>query len=125
MPRIFYYTRTAKNFQMTIPFTQYNLRSLSNKFLKFPEVSFSHFTSQVRLVFVEKREYKMFGTKNVMERGMIKCLTFVIRQISSKIFGKITSKGKVQLGNPKSDPTVAYESFLLQSLSHSSNGGFT
>ena len=75
---------------MTIPFTQYNLRSLSNKFLKFPEVSFSHFTSQVRLFFVEKRESKIFGTKNVMERGMIKCLTFVIRQISSKIFGKIT-----------------------------------
>ena len=51
--------------------------------LRFPDVQVSHFTSQVRLI---------FGFKNVMERGIRKCLTFVIRQISSKIFGKIILK---------------------------------
>ena len=51
--------------------------------LRFPDVQVSHFTSQVRL---------FFGFKNVMERGIRKCLTFVIRQISSKIFGKIILK---------------------------------
>ena len=60
--------------------------------LRFPEVQVSHFTSQVRLFFVEKRKPKIFGFKNVMERGIRKCLTFVIRQISSKIFGKIILK---------------------------------
>ena len=38
---------------------------------------------------VEKRKPKIFGFKDVMERGIRKCLTFVIPQISSKIFGKI------------------------------------
>ena len=51
--------------------------------LRFPEVQVLHFTSQVRLFFVEKRKPKIFGFKNVMERGIRKCLNFVIRQISS------------------------------------------
>ena len=45
-------------------------------FLKF---NFSHFTPQVRLFLVEKRKPKVFGFKNVMERGIKKILTFVIR----------------------------------------------
>ena len=60
--------------------------------LRFPEVKVSHFTSQVRLFFVEKRKPKIFGFKNLMERAISKCLTFVIRQILSKIFGKIILK---------------------------------
>ena len=45
-------------------------------FLKF---NFSHFTPHtVRLFFVEKRKPKIFGFKNVMERGIRKILTFVI-----------------------------------------------
>ena len=47
---------------------------------------FSHFTSQVRMFFVEERKPNIFGFKNAMERGIKKCLTFVIRQIASKIF---------------------------------------
>ena len=64
---------------------------LINSF-RFPEVQVSHFTFQVRLFFVEKRKPKILGFKNVMERGISKCLTFVIRQILSKIFGKIILK---------------------------------
>ena len=66
------------------------ISSIPYDFLKLVQVS--HFTSQVRLFFVEKRKPKIFGFKNVMERGIRKCLTFVIRQISSKIFGKIIVK---------------------------------
>ena len=39
--------------------------------------------------FVEKTEPEIVGFKNVIERGIRKCLTFVIPQISSKILGKI------------------------------------
>ena len=60
--------------------------------LRFPEVQVLHFASQVRLFFVEKRKPKIFGFKNVMERAISKCLTFVIRQILSKIFGRIILK---------------------------------
>ena len=66
MPKIFYY--------LTITITS----------LRFSEVYFSHFTSQVRLFFVEKRDPKIFGLKTAMDREMRKCLTFVIRQITSK-----------------------------------------
>ena len=48
---------------------------------------YSHFTSQVRLRFVET-----FGFKNMMARGIGKCLTLVIRQIESKTFGKLILK---------------------------------
>ena len=64
---------------MTVPF----LYNFQNNFLKF---NFSHFTPQVRLFFVEERKAKIFGFKNVMERGISKILTFIIRQIESKIF---------------------------------------
>ena len=62
---------------MTIPFT-YRFLGLSYPydFLKF---NFSHFTPQVGLFFVEKGKPKLFGFKNVMERGIRKILTFVIR----------------------------------------------
>ena len=55
--------RTAKNFQITVPF-MYNFRSLSNKFPTiFPTIFLFHSTSQVRLFFVEKRKSKIFGFK--------------------------------------------------------------
>ena len=61
--------------------------------LRFSDVYFLHFTSQVRLFFVEKRKPKIFGLKNAMKREIKKFLTFVmIRQIASKIFGKIILK---------------------------------
>ena len=41
---------------------------------------------------VEKRKPKIFGFKNVIERGIRKILTFVIRYIESKMFGKIRLK---------------------------------
>ena len=88
---IFCYLRTAKNSYMTVPFT-YSFRRLSYDSLRFSEVSFSHFTSQVRLFSVEKREPKIIGLKNVVMLKIRKCLTFVIGQISSKIFGKIILK---------------------------------
>ena len=56
----------------------YNFWSLSNKS---PTIFW-------RLIFQKKRKPKIFGLKNWMERGIRKCLTFVIRQIASKIFGK-------------------------------------
>ena len=58
---------------------------------------FSHFTSQVRLNFVGKRKPKIIRFKNVMERGIRKCLTFVKQQIASKFFGKILLKPLVIL----------------------------
>ena len=57
---------------MTVPFMN-NFRSLPNKF-------------------VQKWKPKIFGCTNVMERGISKILTFVIRYITSKIFGKIILK---------------------------------
>ena len=39
---------------------------------------FSHFTPQVRLLFVEKRTPKIFGFKNVLKREIRKILSFVI-----------------------------------------------
>ena len=50
LPGIFFYLRTAKNFKMTVPF-MYSFRSFD--FLK---LNFSHFTQQVRLCFLEKKE---------------------------------------------------------------------
>ena len=41
--------------------------------------SFSHFTAQVMLFFLEKRNPKIFGFKNVMKKGIRKILPFVIR----------------------------------------------
>ena len=58
---------------------------------RFSEVSFSHFNFQVRLFVVEKRKPKISRFKN-MKRGIRKFLTFIIRYISSKIFGKIILK---------------------------------
>ena len=61
-------------------------------FLKFNS---SHFTPFIRLIFVEKRQPKIFGFKDVMERserGIRKILTFLKRSIASKILAKITLK---------------------------------
>ena len=61
---------------------------------RFCEVWFSRFASQVRLFFVEKREPKIFGFKNVMARGIRKILIFIYKciQFHEKIFGKIILK---------------------------------
>ena len=59
LPRIFYSLRTVKN---------------PSDYRKY---SFSHFTLQVRLFFIEERKPKIFGIKNVMERGIRKILSFV------------------------------------------------
>ena len=72
----------------------YNFRSLSNVEIPydFQKFNFSHFSPQVRLFFVEKRKPKIFGFKTVMKREISKILTFVIRKMTSKIFGKIKLK---------------------------------
>ena len=58
---------------MTVLF-MYNFRSESNKCPTiFSKFIFSHFTPEVRLFFAEKRKPKIFGFKNVMERGVRKC----------------------------------------------------
>ena len=41
------------------------------------------------------RKPKIFVLKNVMQRGIRKILTFVIRSIASKIFRKIIAKALV------------------------------
>ena len=71
----------------------YNLRKLSNNSYDFLKFNFHISLPQVRLFFVEQRKPKIFGLKNVMKGGISKCLTtLVIRQIASKIFGKIILK---------------------------------
>ena len=39
----------------------------------------SHFTAQIRLLFVQKRKPQIFGFKNVMEKGIKKIFNFVKR----------------------------------------------
>ena len=77
MPRIFYCLNMAKNFYMIVPF-RYNFRSLSKKihcdFLKF---NFSYVDLYFRLIFLEKGKLKFSDSKNVMERGITKILTFL------------------------------------------------
>ena len=46
----------------------------------------------VRVFFVEKSKFKIFGSKTVIRRGFRKIVTFVICQIAFKIFQKITLK---------------------------------
>ena len=74
----------------------------------------SHFTSQVRLFFVEKWKPKIFRFKNVMERRIRpKCLTFVIPQISPKIFGKIILK-PLQFREDSSSARITEQMQILQ-----------
>ena len=70
-------------------YTPNGIRSgrLKNSRRPFP-MNFAHFTSQVGIFFVDERKTKILGLEDVMERGIIKFLTFVIRQVSSIIFGK-------------------------------------
>ena len=44
------------------------------------------------LLFVEKRKTKIVGFKNATEEEIRKFLTFIIRQIATKIFGKMIFK---------------------------------
>ena len=53
----------------------YNFRSLSNKFPATFEVYFLRFIAQVRIFFVQKKP-KIFGFKNVMDRGIKKNFHF-------------------------------------------------
>ena len=68
---------------MIVPF-MYFFRSLSNKLRTiFLTLIFAlYFPSYA--ICRRKKEPKIFGFKNLMERGIRKCLTSVIRQISSK-----------------------------------------
>ena len=58
----------------------------------FLKLNFHILLPKLDYFFVEKREPKIFGFRNVMALRIRKCVPFVIRQISSKIFGKITLK---------------------------------
>ena len=74
----------------------YYFRSLSNKLLRFLKFNYN-FTSQVRLFFsVEKRKPKIFGLKKYNGKrnpgNQKQCLSLVILEIASKIFGKIILK---------------------------------
>ena len=63
LPRIFCYLTTAKNLSITVPFT-YNFRNFSHKFpTGFLKLNLSHFTPQVMLFFVEKRNLKFSDSK--------------------------------------------------------------
>ena len=79
LPRILSSLRTAKKFlddrSIRVKFSKL-IKQIPYDFLKF---NFSQYTPQVRLFFVEKRKPKIFGFKNVMERGIRKILPFVIR----------------------------------------------
>ena len=91
LPRYFLFLENGKKFlkvgdrSIHVQFSKLFLQ-IHYDFLKF---NFSHFTAQVRLFFVQKRKPKIPVFKNVTEKGIREMLTFVIRQIASKIFGKI------------------------------------
>ena len=90
---------------------------------RFPEVQVTHFTSQVRLYFVEKRKPKIFRFKNVIERGRRKCLTFVIRQISSKNFRENILKPllfRKDLSSPRMTEQIQIFQRQLKGLCHGS-----
>ena len=94
MPRIFYFSRTAKNFYMTVPF-MHNFGRLSDKFPNdFFKSNFSHFTYQVRLFFVEKGKPKTFGLKKCVGERNQKNSFFNINTLKSafRILRKITLK---------------------------------
>ena len=77
---------------MTVPF-MYNFRSFCNKCpTTFLSLFFSYFTPSVRPFFTEKRKPKVFGFKNVMDRGISKILFYLIREIAYKIFREIILK---------------------------------
>ena len=97
---------------MIVPF-MYFFRSLSNKLRTiFLTLIFAlYFPSYA--IFCRKEEPKIFGFKNLMERGIRKCLTSVIRQISSKMFGKIIIK-PLKFSKDWSSPWVAEQIQILQ-----------
>ena len=79
LPKIFYYMRTAKNLLTTAPF-MYNFRSSTNKF---PTIfgSLIFHISFLRLGYfsLKKGNLKFSDLKIVIERGIRKILSFVIR----------------------------------------------
>ena len=72
----YYINLNAKEIKQEIRIVKENFSKLPYDFLKF---NFSHFTPQVREFFVQKGKPKIFAFKNVMERGIRKILSFVIR----------------------------------------------
>ena len=61
----------------------YFIYEIRYNFLKF-NLAISHFTRQVRLFFIKKkRKPKIFGFKNMMERGIRKILSFVMHPVNS------------------------------------------
>ena len=78
--------------------------------LRFSEAYFFTFPSYA--VFRRQRKPKIFGFKNVIERGVTKILTFVKEQIVSKIFGKIILKVK-EFDQFGSSVTLMYKSNKL------------
>ena len=65
------------------------------------------------LFFVHKREPKIVRFKNVMALRIRKCLTFVIAQISSKIFGEKILK-PLSFRKDKSSPSMNEQIQILQ-----------
>ena len=55
----------------------HNFRNLQKNSFGFLKSDFSHCAPPVRVFFVEKRERKIFGFKNVMERAIREIFTFV------------------------------------------------
>ena len=71
-----------------VQFSKLISRTLSD-FLKF---DFHLSLPKLGLLFVEKRKTKIVGFKNATEEEIRKFLTFIIRQIATKIFGKMIFK---------------------------------
>ena len=97
LPRIFYCLNAAKNVWMSVAYDMIfeTSKKISFDFLKFPnfrKLKFFTFYSLCYAYFRRKRKPKIFGFKNVMERGIRNILTFVKRSIASKVLGKITLK---------------------------------
>ena len=69
---LFKLSNLNSNLALTLSYLNPALNNSAQKF------NFCDFTPQVRLFFIEKREPKISGLINVMERGIRKILTFVI-----------------------------------------------
>ena len=96
----------------------YFIYEIRYNFLKF-NLAISHFTRQVRLFFIKKkRKPKIFGFKNMMERGIRKILSFVMHPVNSScaqspplpraggafffcLDSKFSGLGTLELSNPQ------------------------
>ena len=95
----------------------YFIYEIRYNFLKF-NLAISHFTRQVRVFFIKKRKPKIFGFKNMMERGIRKILSFVMHPVNSScaqspplpraggafffcLDSKFSGLGTLELSNPQ------------------------